>query len=123
MLHKLILSQHFFIGVVRFLFVVALALFGLSTAYVLAILTRRHIRDFRSPMRSVPGPKKAHWLQGNFVDVPEPDAIRLQEEWVKTYGHVLKYYSLFGVRIPFPFSRDSPVLTIWLSVDPKAPDR
>ncbi|KAH9965554.1 cytochrome P450 [Lactifluus volemus] len=90
-------TVHFFIGVVRFLFVVALALFGLSTAYVLAILTRRHIRDFRSPMRSVPGPKKAHWLQGNFVDVPEPDAIRLQEEWVKTYGHVLKYYSLFGI--------------------------
>jgi hypothetical protein len=103
---KPILAQHF-IGIVRFLFIVFLALFGLSVAYVLCIVTHRRIRAFRSPLRDVPGPKKAHWLKGNFVDVPEPDATRLQEEWVKTYGHVLKYYSLLGVRVPFPFTRDS----------------
>ena len=121
--HKLILAQHFFIGVVRFLFVVALALFGLSAAYVLSIVTHRRIRAFRSPLRSLPGPKKAHWFKGNFVDVPEPDATRLQEEWVKTYGHVLKYHSFLGVRLPFPEIRLCHMLTIWSSVDPNASPR
>jgi hypothetical protein len=123
--HHLIPSQHFFIPIVRFLFVVALALFGFSAAYVLCIVTHHIIRAFRSPLRRVPGPKNAHWLKGNFVDVTELDATRLQEEWIKTYGHVLKYHSLLGVRIPFTFIRDFPASYAdhQVVVDPNAPDR
>jgi hypothetical protein len=88
----------------RFPSVVALALFVTLVALVLSMVIRFRIRAYRSPLQSVPGPRKAHWLKGNFVDVPEGDAMRLQEEWVKTYGHVLKYYSFFGVRFTFPFA-------------------
>ncbi|KAI0250884.1 cytochrome P450 [Lactifluus subvellereus] len=92
----LTLAQHFFVAAVRFLFVVALALSGTSAAYVFYILICRRIRAYRSPLRDVPGPGTAHWLNGSFDDVPEADATRLQEEWVKTYGHVLKFHSRFG---------------------------
>ncbi|KAI9443954.1 cytochrome P450 [Lactarius indigo] len=30
----------------------------------------------------------------------EPDSSRLQEEWVRTYGHVVKYHSRFGTVRP-----------------------
>lgn len=88
-----------FIPVVRSLFAVALALCGVSAAYVLYVIARRRIAAIRSPLQNLPGPKKAHWFKGNFVDVREPDSTRLQEEWVRTYGHVLKYYSGLGVRL------------------------
>lgn len=90
-----------FIPAVRSLFVVVLALCGLSAVYVLYGITRRRIAAIRSPLQNLPGPKKAHWFKGNFVDVREPDSMRLQEEWVRTYGHVLKYYTGLGVRL-FP---------------------
>ena len=88
----------------RFLCVVALALFVTLAAIVQFVVIRFRIHAYRSPLRSVPGPRKTHWLKGNFVDVQEGDAMRLQEEWAKTYGHVLKYYSFLGVRFLFPFS-------------------
>ncbi|KAH9973187.1 cytochrome P450 [Lactifluus volemus] len=40
---------------------------------------RHRIRVYRSPLRSVPGPRNAHWVKGNFVDVPEENSTRLQE--------------------------------------------
>jgi hypothetical protein len=87
------------IPVIRALFVVVLALCGVPTAYVLYVFTRRRIVAIRSPLQNLPGPKNAHWLLGNFVDVREPDSTRLQEEWVRTYGHILKYYTRLGVRL------------------------
>jgi hypothetical protein len=89
--------------VLRSLFVAALALCGALAAYVLCIFMRRRIAVYRSPLQNVPGPENAHWFKGNFADVREPDSTRLQEEWVRTYGHVLKFYSTFGVRLFFLF--------------------
>jgi hypothetical protein len=97
------LARPSFGAAVRSLLVVALALFGSLAAYVLYNVVRRRIRAYRSPLRSIPGPRKAHWLKGNFVDVQESDAMNLQAEWLNTYGHVLKYYSTFGVRFPLLF--------------------
>jgi hypothetical protein len=96
----LTLAQQFSVPALRFLFAVALALFGTSAAYVLYIIICRSIRAYRSPLRNLPGPRNAHWFNGNYNDVPEGDSTRLQEEWVKTYGHVLKVHSRFGVRCP-----------------------
>jgi hypothetical protein len=93
----------------RFLCVVALALFVTLAAIVLFVAIRFRIRTYRSPLRSVrcvPGPRKSHWLKGSFVDIQEGDAMRLLEEWVKTYGHVLKYYSFLGVRFFPSFDRN-----------------
>jgi hypothetical protein len=87
------------IQVVRALFVMVLVPCGVSVAYVLYVITRRRIAAIRSPLRNLPGPENAHWFKGNFVDVREPDSVRLQEEWVQTYGHVHKYYSTLAVRL------------------------
>ncbi|KAN0109020.1 cytochrome P450 monooxygenase [Russula decolorans] len=56
---------------------------------------RRRISAYRSPLRNVPGPGGAHWLKGNFTEVGETDSdsTRLQEQWVRKYGHVLKFQS------------------------------
>lgn len=86
----------------RPLFISVFALFALPTTYILCVLILNQIRAYRSPLRNLPGPKKAHWLKGNFTDVQEHDSLRLQEEWVKTYGHVIRYHSHFGVR-PYLF--------------------
>lgn len=87
--------------VLRSLFVAALALCGALAAYVLCIFMRRRVAVYRSPLQNVPGPENAHWFRGSFVDVREQDSTRLQEEWVRTYGHVLKFYSTLGVRLFF----------------------
>jgi hypothetical protein len=95
----------FVVPVLRSFFAAMLALCGASAAYVLYIILRRRIAAYRSPspLRNLPGPKNAHWFSGSFVDVREMDSTRLQEEWVRTYGHVLKFYSIFGVRLFFLF--------------------
>ncbi|KAI9443952.1 cytochrome P450 [Lactarius indigo] len=80
----------------RTIFISALGLFALSITYILYVLILGRVRAYRSPLQNVPGPKEEHWLRGNFVDVQEPDSSRLQEEWVNTYGHVVKYHARFG---------------------------
>ncbi|KAH9005440.1 cytochrome P450 [Lactarius hatsudake] len=80
----------------RTVFISALLFFTLSAIYILYVLILAHVRAYRSPLQHVPGPKEAHWLKGNFVDVQEPNSSRLQEEWVRTYGHVARYHARFG---------------------------
>lgn len=91
--------------IVRPLVFATSAFIGLSATYVLYILFRRRILAYRSQLRSVPGPGGAHWFKGNFTEVQEVDSTRLQEEWVRKYGHVLKFQSLLWVRLP-PFVLD-----------------
>ena len=76
------------------LFVIAL----IAATFIFYILILGQIRAYRSPIRNLPGPKKGHWLYGNFHGIHEPDSTRMQEEWVRTYGHVIRYHSRFGVR-------------------------
>ena len=99
----LLLRQLLLVVATRALFISVFALFALPTTYILCVLILGQIRAYRSHLQNLPGPKKAHWLKGNFIDVQEPDSSRLQEEWVKTYGHVIRYHSHFGVRPPIPF--------------------
>ncbi|KAH9973190.1 hypothetical protein BGW80DRAFT_1459107 [Lactifluus volemus] len=74
---QVILAYRSFVVTVHSLFVVALALFTISVAYVLYIVMRHCIHVYR-PLCGA----------GEFDT--------LAEEWVKTYGHVLKYHSFFG---------------------------
>jgi len=94
------LAQKVLVPLVRFLFVVALALSTACASYVLYVLVKCRISAYRS-LRNLPGPERAHWFKGNFVDVSEPDSIHLQEDWVRTYGNVLKYHSALGVHLFF----------------------
>ena len=95
---QLVRCCQWLVSVLYSLFIAMLALFGVAVAHVLYVFTRRRILAYRSPLQNLPGPKNAHWFKGNFVDVREGDSSRLQEEWVRTYGHVLKYHSSLAVR-------------------------
>jgi hypothetical protein len=95
------LARHFLAPVIRSLFFAVSALIVTSATYVLYILARRRILAYRSSLRNVPGPEGAHWFKGNFTTVLEADSTRLQEEWVRKYGHVLKYQSTLWVCFPF----------------------
>jgi hypothetical protein len=95
------LARHFLAPFVRSLFFAVSALIGASVTYVLYILACRRISAYRSQLRNVPGPGGAHWFKGNFTAVREMDSTRLQEEWVRKYGHVLKFQSTLWVRFPF----------------------
>ncbi|KAF8491342.1 cytochrome P450 [Russula emetica] len=80
--------------IVRPLVFATSAFIGVSVTYVLYILICRRISAYRSPLRNVPGPEGASWFKGNFTAVQETDSTRLQEEWVRKHGHVLKFQSL-----------------------------
>ena len=86
---------------VRPLVFAASAFIGVSATYVLYILIHRRISAYRSALRNVPGPGGARWFKGNFSEVQETDSTRLQEEWVRKYGHVLKFQSFLWVRFFF----------------------
>ena len=92
------LARHFLPPILRSLFFAVSALIGASATYVLYILTRRRILAYRSPLRNVPGPGGAHWFKGNFTAVQETDSTRLQEDWVRKYGHVITFQSTLWVR-------------------------
>ena len=96
--HTLHLWTHSLVATTRALFICALVLFVVSVTYIVYGLILRRVRAHRSLLQSLPGPDKAHWLRGNFVDVQESESSRLQEEWVNTYGHVMRYQARFGVR-------------------------
>jgi hypothetical protein len=92
------LARLVLVGIVRPLVFAASAFIGVSATYVLYILMRRRLSAYRSPLRNIPGPGGARWFKGNFSEVQETDSTRLQEEWVRKYGHVLKYQSFLWVR-------------------------
>jgi hypothetical protein len=94
------LGRYPFVPILCSLFIAMLALCGVAVAYVLYVFMGHRIVAYRSPLHNLPGPKNAHWFKGNFVDVREPDSTRLLEEWARTYGHVLKYYSSLGAVRP-----------------------
>jgi hypothetical protein len=89
---------------------------GVSATYVIYILMRRRISAYRSQLRDVPGPGGAHWFKGNFTKVQETDSTCLQEEWVRKYGHVLKFQSLLWVRFLFSHPLEMPNTIVWRSV-------
>jgi hypothetical protein len=117
------LAQHFLPPLLRSLLFAAAALIGASATYVLYILTRRRFLAYRSSLRNVPGPGDPHWFKGNFSTVSETDSTRLQEDWIRKYGHVLKFQSTLWVRLPsFSVSVYSNTI-VWPSADTETPGR
>ncbi|KAG9318254.1 cytochrome P450 [Chiua virens] len=49
-----------------------------------------------SPIRHLRGPKGTSWIYGNMRDIWNAENSVLHEEWVKQYGHVLKYKGFFS---------------------------
>ena len=101
-----VLSRLFLAPIVYPLLFATSAFIAVSAVYVLCILMHRRISAYRSSLQNVPGPGGGHWLKGNFTEVDETDSTHLREEWVRKYGHVLKYQSIFWVRFPLIFPLD-----------------
>ncbi|KAF9234848.1 cytochrome P450 [Melanogaster broomeanus] len=51
--------------------------------------------EVTSPLRHLPGPEGTSWIYGHLRDVFNGESFVLHEEWVKEYGHTLKYKGFF----------------------------
>ncbi|KAF9031343.1 cytochrome P450 [Hymenopellis radicata] len=47
--------------------------------------------EFKSPIRSIPGPKASSWLYGNFREIIKADNSVMHEKWISEYGRTLTY--------------------------------
>jgi hypothetical protein len=57
----------------------------------------------RSQLDTIPGPGNGHFLFGNMRELWADEAVA--EQWVRTYGRVVKIARLFNVRPLLPFQR------------------
>jgi len=51
---------------------------------------------YKSPLRSVPGPRSSHFFYGNFKEILKADNSVLHEKWIAEFGHTFKYYGLLN---------------------------
>jgi hypothetical protein len=72
----------------------ALAAAGVFAAFRLMTFLRR-----KTHLVDLPGPPSPSWLLGHVTVVLRDDDQQLHQEWVETYGTVLRYLALFGVRL------------------------
>ena len=55
------------------------------------------IRNSRSPLRKLPGPKSQSWLYGNIKEILEKGQSVAWDEWASTYGKTFQYPVMFNV--------------------------
>jgi len=63
-------------------------------------LLRRLVRVKLSRARMVPGPSGGHFFLGHLVYVRDSEKGGWHEEIIEKYGHVVKYRTILGVRMP-----------------------
>ncbi|KAL7420604.1 hypothetical protein Q5752_004555 [Cryptotrichosporon argae] len=64
----------------------------------------------KASIRQLPGPPRAHWLFGHEWDVYRRPAGQLWNEWIETYGSVVRYRNAFFDGLTFhkpPFNRQT----------------
>lgn len=71
-------------------FVVAVFVYGIYK------ISRILIEPFISPIRDLPGPPSTSWLSGHSNSLFE---IGIFEDWVRTYGHTIRFKSILNVRV------------------------
>jgi hypothetical protein len=72
----------------------ALAAAGAYAAFRVVAFVRR-----KSPLDDLPGPSNPSWFLGHVLALNKENDSELQEEWVEKYGPVLRFHTLFGVRM------------------------
>ncbi|KAJ7275767.1 cytochrome P450 [Mycena rebaudengoi] len=65
-------------------------------AYAFYELLKIVYGELTSSLRSLPGPKSAHWLYGNYVQLALDKDSRLELQWAKQYGRILRFNGFFG---------------------------
>ncbi|KAF9239085.1 cytochrome P450 [Melanogaster broomeanus] len=73
-----------------------LSVFASVAAFGLWKLFRLVYHEVTSPLRHLPGPKGTSWIYGNLRDIFTAENSVLHEQWVKEYGHTLKYKGFFS---------------------------
>ncbi|KAG1744162.1 cytochrome P450 [Suillus paluster] len=77
-----------------------MALLRVCGSSIFAFIIWRLIKRYRtpkSPLAHILGPKKEHWLKGNFHRIFQ-DGLRYNLDLVKQYGGAVKIYALLGVK-------------------------
>ena len=87
-----------------------LSLTLLTAPLIIFIYTfiKYRIRNSRSALRNLPGPKSHSWLYGNIKEILEKGQTVAWDEWMSTYGKTFQYPVLFNV---YPLSLLSRSLT------------
>ncbi|KAJ7035260.1 cytochrome P450 [Mycena alexandri] len=74
----------------------ALSLAGTFSAYTLYLTLKAVYDELTSPLRSLQGPKSAHWFFGNLREMSDDENVGLVESWFRQYGHTMKIHRIFG---------------------------
>ncbi|KAJ6523502.1 cytochrome P450 [Mycena vulgaris] len=70
--------------------------FSTLAAYVLYRAIKMVYRELTSPLRNLPGPKSAHWVMGNMVELRDGLDLGLEETWLKRYGPNIRLTGFLG---------------------------
>ncbi|KAI0692278.1 cytochrome P450 [Cytidiella melzeri] len=57
------------------------------------------VRNYSSPLRSLPGPPNPHFFWGHAKSIYQADQSALQQQWVEKYGPTISYNGLFSTRV------------------------
>ena len=74
-----------------------LALLTTPLAIFIYTFIKYRIRNSRSPLRNLPGPKSRSWLYGNIKEIIENGPTVAWDEWMSTYGKTFRYSGVLNV--------------------------
>ncbi|KAJ6587651.1 cytochrome P450 [Mycena vulgaris] len=69
---------------------------GVLATYVLYRVFKMAYMELSSPLRNLPGPKSAHWVTGNLMEIIDDLDLGVEESWLKRYGPTLRVHGFFG---------------------------
>ncbi|KAI0039884.1 hypothetical protein FA95DRAFT_968067 [Auriscalpium vulgare] len=78
--------------------VALLPLVGLLTSIVSLVFFAVRHRFRQLPLRTIPGPPRASFVEGNLGQMYNPQAKAFHRHLTKTYGDIIKVNGLLGVR-------------------------
>lgn len=99
---KLVLSRSWYptatsdMAILRFLLAAGTSI----SFYGVYKLGCQFLGPYFSPLRDLPGPKSESFIWGNLGEMQTEEYIKKHEEWVETYGKVIKYKGFFNVSSP-----------------------
>jgi len=75
----------------------SLTLLATPLLIFVSTLVKYQIRNFKSPLRKLPGPRSRSWLYGNAKEIIERGGSVAWDEWMSTYGKTFWYPTMFNV--------------------------
>ncbi|KAJ7275843.1 cytochrome P450, partial [Mycena rebaudengoi] len=79
------------------LFSLLSSVFGTLAAYLFYKILKLVYKEMRSPLRSIPGPRRTHWFRGNFKDLKDDVGGSIEHEWFQQYGRTFRINGILGL--------------------------